>query len=364
MIDLTPPVLYNMVDLDGLDLAEVDGSIVPGIYQKIYSNLDETNREIFYHWFFAGIVLPPATVVIDDTTVGQFVINDQIVVKSNDSVYIIGHIYVPTIEPISITENGDYQVPIGVDGYNPVEVNVPDIPPVLDQLSVSENGTYTPPSGTDGYDEVVVNVPDIPPVLDQLSVTENGTYTPPSGTDGYDEVVVNVPDTPPVLSQLSVTENGTYTPPSGTDGYDEVVVNVPSPTVVNPWIEPDYIGLVYLYPYYSDSTINRSQTQATCTFTHLEPGNYVIFIGNNGSLNRFRSIFCYGKSFSDFSPYINNPGSGVLYQGDQSITGGYERSGTELFVRIFFTVSQSGELITQTANNGIVVGAYVFKITN
>lgn len=31
--------------------------------------------------------------------------------------------------------------------------------PVLDQLSVTVNGTYTPPSGVDGYDEVVVNVP-------------------------------------------------------------------------------------------------------------------------------------------------------------------------------------------------------------
>ena len=235
MIDLTPFVFYNMVDLDGLDLAEVDGSIVPGIYQKIYSNLDETNREIFYHWFFAGIVLPPATVTIDNTTSGQLTVNDQIVVKSNDSVYIIGHIYVPVIEPISITENGNYQTPVGVDGYDPITVNVPDIPPVLDQLSVTENGTYTPPSGTDGYDEVIVNVPDIPPVLDQLSVTENGTYTPPSGTDGYDEVIVNVPDIPPVLDQLSVTENGTYTPPSGTDGYDEVVVNVPS---FSPLIQP------------------------------------------------------------------------------------------------------------------------------
>ena len=202
MIDLTPFVFYNMVDLDGLDLAEVDGSIVPGIYQKIYSNLDETNREIFYHWFFAGIVLPPATVVIDDTTANQFTINDQIVVKSNDSVYIIGHIYVPVIEPISITENGNYQTPVGVDGYDPITVNVPDIPPVLDQLSVTENGTYTPPSGTDGYDEVIVNVPDIPPVLDQLSVTENGTYTPPSGTDGYDEVVVNVPSFSPLIQPL------------------------------------------------------------------------------------------------------------------------------------------------------------------
>ena len=32
----------------------------------------------------------------------------------------------PVIQPLSVTENGTYTVPEGVDGYNPVNVNVPD----------------------------------------------------------------------------------------------------------------------------------------------------------------------------------------------------------------------------------------------
>lgn len=32
----------------------------------------------------------------------------------------------PVIQPLSVTENGTYTVPEGVDGYGPVNVSVPD----------------------------------------------------------------------------------------------------------------------------------------------------------------------------------------------------------------------------------------------
>ena len=133
---------------------------------------------------------------------------------------------VPVIQEKTVTENGTYTAPSGVDGYSPVIVNVP--PPTLRKLNVVANGNYTPSTGVDGYNEVEVSVPIPTFVTDDLSVTENGTYTPPTGVDGFDEVVVNVPPTPPSVTSLSVTENGTYTPPTGVDGYNEVVINVPT----------------------------------------------------------------------------------------------------------------------------------------
>ena len=64
----------------------------------------------------------------------------------------------PVVEALNVTANGSYNAPSGVDGYNPVEVNVPQREPVLESLSVTDNGTYTPESGVDGYNSVSVNV--------------------------------------------------------------------------------------------------------------------------------------------------------------------------------------------------------------
>ena len=167
------------------------------------------------------------------------------------------------LEAISITENGTYTKE---DGYNHIEVNVPDLNGSYDEgkidgvneqksklvsINITENGTYTK---EDGYNHIEVNVPDLngsynegktdgvneqKGKLTQIRITENGTY---AKEDGYSEVVVDVPDlngsydegyaqgkTDGVSEQKSkletirITENGTYTKE---DGYNHIEVNV------------------------------------------------------------------------------------------------------------------------------------------
>ena len=133
----------------------------------------------------------------------------------------------------SITENGTYNSD-GDDVWNEVSVNVPERQPVLDSLSVNANGTYNAPSNIDGYDTVEVNVPE--KTFNTKSITRtytaNGQYriATPDGYDGISDVnlTVNVPSREPVLETLNITENGTYTPESGVDGYNSVTVNVAS----------------------------------------------------------------------------------------------------------------------------------------
>lgn len=137
---------------------------------------------------------------------------------------------------VQVTENGTRTIEAssGVDGYSPItiETNVPG--PVLDSIDITQNGTYTPPSGTDGYDEINVNVPQEQPNIQSLTTTiaSNGITTIHASDvncDGFDPVTIRTEVPEPVLDNLSVTQNGTYTPPTGTDGYNEVVVNVPTP---------------------------------------------------------------------------------------------------------------------------------------
>lgn len=68
----------------------------------------------------------------------------------------------PVIASLAATENGEYHAPAGIDGYNPILVNVE---PHLTGLAVTENGTYMPESPFEGFSGVVVNVPPVEPAI-------------------------------------------------------------------------------------------------------------------------------------------------------------------------------------------------------
>lgn len=97
--------------------------------------------------------------------------------------------YDPIIEPLHITSNGEYFAPEGIDGYSPISVNVPipdgyiipkgeklikengnydvaefaiavvSIPKNIQPLNIFENGTYEAGGNIDGYSPINVNVP-------------------------------------------------------------------------------------------------------------------------------------------------------------------------------------------------------------
>ena len=121
------------------------------------------------------------------------------------------------LESINITENGTYTKE---DGYNHIEVNVPDLngsydegygqgksdgvneqKSKLESINITENGTY---SKEDGYNEIVVEVPDLNGSYDDgFNAGEQAGYN-----SGYDQGQADVAANARVLN---VTENGVYT---------------------------------------------------------------------------------------------------------------------------------------------------------
>lgn len=106
------------------------------------------------------------------------------------------------------------------------------VPAVIESKTIITNGTYAAPEGVDGYNPVIVQVPERQPITTRLEVTENGTYTPGGSVDGYKPVVVNVPQQAAVIESKTITVNGEYAAPEGIDGYSPVIVNVPPESIL------------------------------------------------------------------------------------------------------------------------------------
>lgn len=77
------------------------------------------------------------------------------------------------IEGLTITSNGTYTAGAGVDGYSPVDVDVPAPEFITETLSVSVNNTYYPGEGVNGFSQVVVEVPQSVTGYTEKDVTEN-----------------------------------------------------------------------------------------------------------------------------------------------------------------------------------------------
>lgn len=158
------PDKFNMVDMGGIDLIESQGVAVEGLYQKLVESIALCRYQCLYNWNFNGILIPPSYVEMENREDGVW-INEGVMVDEEDVV----HIYSiepeppapiePDIEPLTVTENGEYYAPVGVDGYNPVNVSVPSTVPVIQPITIEQNGTVTPPEGVDGYSPITVNVP-------------------------------------------------------------------------------------------------------------------------------------------------------------------------------------------------------------
>lgn len=152
------PYPYNMVDMGGIDLAEANGTVVEGLYDKIVEAVNACGDVVLYNWKFASIEISPqhTQILLGDDVL---TINTLIQVTEQDAVTVLGIAPPPPpvvpVEPLNVYENGVYTATPPASGFNPVNVAVPS--KILVPLTVSEPGTYIPSDyDADGFSEVIV----------------------------------------------------------------------------------------------------------------------------------------------------------------------------------------------------------------
>ena len=117
------PYSYNMVNMGGIDLAEANGTVVEGLYNRLVIARNACGDLILYNWKFAEIEITPGICnTLDEGT--SILINGLIEVTEQDEVTVLGIVPPVPIEPLIANANGVYVAQSPVSGFNPVTVNV------------------------------------------------------------------------------------------------------------------------------------------------------------------------------------------------------------------------------------------------
>lgn len=145
------PYSYSMVNMEGIDLAEANHTVVPGIYEKLTDAMNACGDMVLYNWFFCGIPIQPEHLTALQTSDG-ILINGLIQVTELDEISVLGIAPPPPpivpVEPITITENGVYTAVEPFSGFNPVTVHIQqdviisDEPPSPDVGNVGQYYIY------------------------------------------------------------------------------------------------------------------------------------------------------------------------------------------------------------------------------
>lgn len=224
----------------------------------------------------------------------------------------------PAPTPLTVTRNGVYPAESAV-GFGPVTVNVEGGggAAVVEPLNVTNNGTFTPGTGVDGFNPVTV---DVEPNLQSKTVTANGTVTPDAGYEGLSSVTVNVAASGYTVSaEISPAGAGTVTGTGNcTSGMSvTLTATAASGYLFTGWKSGDTV--VSKSPTYTFS-VNQDKS-LTATFESAENIQYLTF---SSDYNFSLYIKTFRKFWDGFLYYSTDLSTWKVWEGDYIYSKSYK----------------------------------------
>lgn len=117
---------FNMVDMGGIDILKSQGVKVEGLFTRLLNSIQNCKYTLLYNWYFAEISIVPSPVelVFD----GEKVLINELITVTSDNVVHVDSLEIPIYPPLrtlSVAENGVFDPPEGIYGFDKVSVNVP-----------------------------------------------------------------------------------------------------------------------------------------------------------------------------------------------------------------------------------------------
>lgn len=242
------------------------------------------------------------------------------------------------------------------------ETNISDIASAIREKNGSNN-QYTVAQMAEAVRAIIT-----PPSLEALNAVANGDYVPSSGKDGFSSVHVDVPTggADPVLQEKTATQNGIILPDTGYDGLSKVTVNVSGGGATG-IVSPSYQGLSYCY-LQTNGTIFRNYTSRTNYLNIFEvQANHIYFLAVGAVVGtRRRASFFPGRTYSQFEPYLFEPGESEEIFSDgvwlAPNTQNTDDTGGALVGRIIYTPPTNGVIVYFTDTTGVNCPAYCIDV--
>ena len=237
----------------------------------------------------------------------------------------------PVLEELNVTDNGTYIPSTGVDGFNPVNVDVqPNLQTKSVEITANGQSTIVADSEYYGLESVGLNV-NVQPNLQtkSININENGqsTVVADSSFDGLESVDINVNVPIPTFTteEKNITANGTYTP--STDGYSKVTVNVQpklqtksttttitsnGTSTISVTPDANYDGLSSASV--TITTNVQSSGGGSTPTIYITNGTKLCLPNNNGEVSDLSGISTIGLTTMD-SMFENSTTTGILIDG-------------------------------------------------